>query len=917
MVLGRVQERRHVELALERARSGASAALAFVGEPGIGKTALLDYAAERAAGMRLLRARGIESEAQVAFGSLLEVLRPALGALKSIPQPQAVALEAALALRRGGEEDRFAVGAATLSVLAAFAEEAPVAVLLDDAHWLDDSSAQALLFAFRRLLADPIAVLIAVRDAEPSLLDGADLPTVRLGGLTSDESAMLLPGLPPEAAERLHRATAGNPLALLELAPNAEDLALAPEDAPVLVPANVSRVFLRRVGTLGEGTRRALVLASTSGSGELSMLERAAAKVGIDLSALAAAETAGLLTIRGGSVQFRHPLVRSAVYADAPAEQRREAHRALATALPDRDLDRRAWHLAAAAIGPDESASAALERAGVRGRSRSAYAAAASAFDRAARLTSDIERQARLLREAAEVAWLAGQPERAVGLLTDSRASTHDPTELVQIDHLEGHIAARRGPVMRGHAILTAAAEEADPEQAVAMLAEAANACFYAGEPAEMLAVAERARARLPQRPSLRARFLAAAALGMARVLGGDAAAGAEALHEAVVLAESSDALREDLQLLPWLAVAPIFLREAGAGRSLLEHALRIARARAAVGVLPFVLNLIARDHATTDRWAVAEATYNEAVGLARESGQQTDLAFGLAGLAWLQARRGREQACRASVAETLQLCSRLGTRLHEIWATAALGELELGLGNAAAAVEQFERQQLLLGELGITDADLSPAPELVDSYLRLGRTEEAEHAAGKLVTAASAKRQPWSLARALRCQGLIGSEKSFAGYFEQALTHHHHTPDAFEAASTRLAYGERLRRTRNRVLAREQLRAAVDVFERLDARPWADRARAELAATGETLRRRDATTIDELTPQELQIALLLAGGKTTRETAAALFLSPKTVEYHLRHAYLKLDIHSRAELTQALAAQPPLAREPAGAAIV
>ena len=916
MLLGRVQERRHIELAVERARSGASAALAFAGEPGIGKTALLDYAAERAAGMRLLRARGIESEAQVAFGSLLELLRPALGAVERIPQPQAVALEAALALRRGGEQDRFAGGAATLSLLAAFAEEGPVAVLLDDANWVDDSSAQALLFAFRRLLADPIAVVIAVREGEPSLLDGADLPIVRLRGLTSDESAMLLPGLPPEAAKRLHRATAGNPLALLELAADADEMALAPEDAPVLVPANLSRAFLRRVGTLDEVTRRALVLAASSESGELSMLERAAATIGVELSALAAAETAGLLTLRGGSVEFRHPLVRSAVYADAPAEQRREAHRALATALPDRDVDRCAWHLAAAAIGPDESASAALERAGVRGRSRSAYAAAAADFDRAARLTGDTERRARLLREAAEAAWLAGQAERAVALLADSRASTRDPAELVEVDSLEGHIASRRGPVMRGHAILTAAAERADPERAVAMLAEAANACFYAAEPAEMLAVAERARARLPQRPSLRARFLAAAAVGMARVLGGDAAAGAEAIHEAIVLAESSDALREDLRLLPWLAVAPIFLRETDAGRSLLAHALGIARARAAVGVLPAVLNLVARDQATTDRWAVAEATYNEAIGLARESGQQTDLAFGLAGLAWLHARRGREQACRASVAETLQLCGRLGTRLHEIWATAALGELELGLGDAAAAVEQFERQRQLLGELGITDPDLSPVAELVDGYLRLGRNEDAERVADELMTAASAKGQPWSLARALRCQGLVRAEESFAASFEDALSNHEQTPDAFEAASTRLAYGERLRRTRRRVLARQQLRAAVDVFNRLDARPWADRARAELTATGETVRRRDPTTIDELTPQELQIALLLAGGKTTRETAAALFLSPKTVEYHLRHVYLKLDIHSRGELTGALAAQTPAVREATRAAI-
>jgi DNA-binding CsgD family transcriptional regulator len=915
MLLGRVQERRRIHVALETARSGASAVLAFAGEPGIGKTCLLDCAAERAAGMRLLRARGIESEAQVPFGSLLELLRPALAAVERIPRPQAVALEAALALRPGDEQDRFAVGAASLSLLAAVAEESPVVVLLDDAHWLDDSSAQALLFAFRRLLADPIAVLLAVRDGEPSLLDGADLPTLRIGGLTSDESAMLLPTLPREAARRLHRATGGNPLALLELAADADDLALAPEGAPVLVPANVARAFLRRVVALDERTRRALALVASSESGEMWLLQRAAATIGVDLSALAAAEAAGLLTLRAGSVQFRHPLVRSACYAGAAATQRRDAHRALAAALSDRDVDRRAWHLAAAAIGVDESTSAALEQAGVRARHRSAYAAAAAAFDRAARLTAKTARRARLLREAADAAWLAGHAERSLALLADSRASARDPAELVEIDRLEGHIATRRGPVMRGHAILTAAAERADPERAAEMLAEAASACFYAGEPAEMLATAERAHARLPQSPSPRARFLATASLGMARVLGGDAASGAKALHEAIVLAESSDALREDLQLLPWLAVAPIFVREAGAGRSLLAQAMRTARAKAAIGMLPFVLNLIARDQATTDRWALAEATYNEAISLARESGQQTDLAFGLSGLAWLQALRGREQACRDSVAEALELCGELGARLHTIWTTAALGELELGLGHAAAAVDQFERQRQLLAELAITDADLSPAPELVDAYLRLGHSNAAERVAAELMTAANAKGQPWSLARALRCQGLVDPAQSFHARFEDALHNHEQTPDSFETARTRLAYGERLRRTRNRVLARKQLRAALDVFDGLDARPWADRARAELAATGETVRRRDPATIDELTPQELQIAALLAGGKTTRETAAALFLSPKTVEYHLRHVYLKLDIHSRAELARALRPQTPVALQAAGAA--
>ena len=902
MLLGRDHERQEIEQALALARSGTSAALVLVGEPGIGKTALLDYAASRAAGMRLLRARGIESEAQIPFGSLLELLRPALVLLDKIPPPQAEALEGALALRPGSAQDRFAVGAATLSLLAAYAEQGPVAVLVDDAQWLDGSSAQALLFAFRRLMADPVAVLVAVREGEPSLLDGADLPVLRIGGLTSDEVAGLMPGVPPEAVSRLHEATAGNPLALLELAPDGHDLVLAPEGAPVLVSARISGAFLRRASLLGEAAREALVLAATSDTGDLATLNRAAARLGIDLATLAAAESAGLVTLRAGAVEFRHPLARSAVYAGAPAAQRRAAHRALAAALPDRDLDRRAWHLAAAAAGPDEAASAALAQAAARSRDRSAYATAAAAYERAGRLAADGERRARLLCQAAEMSWLAGLTERAVARLDEARALAGDSRTLVEIDRLAGHIAIRRGPVMRGHAILTAAAGRADPELAVAMLAEAASACFFAGNPAEMLSVAERARASLPASPSDRARFLAATALGMARILGGDATAGAEALHEATVIAEKSAEVRDDLRLLPWLALAPLFLRESSTGRFLLEHALQTARARAAVGVLPFALNLIARDQATSDRPAVAEATYREVIDLAQESGQLTDLAFGSVGLAWLQARRGREDECRACAAEALELSQRLGTGLLEIWAAAALGELELGLGNAARAVVHFEHQQQLLGALAITDPDLSPAAELVDGYLKLGRHSDARQVAAGFTAAAEAKGQPWSLARALRCQGMLAGDASFATDFERAVILHEQTPDVFEAARTRLAYGERLRRSRNRVLAREQLRAAVDAFDDLDARLWAERARAELAATGETRRPRDASTLDELTPQELQIALLLTGGKTTREAAAALFLSPKTVEYHLRHIYQRLGIHSREELAQRLA---------------
>ena len=348
--------------------------------------------------------------------------------------------------------------------------------------------------------------------------------------------------------------------------------------------------------------------------------------------------------------------------------------------------------------------------------------------------------------------------------------------------------------------------------------------------------------------------------------------------------------------------MAPIFLREADAGRALLERSLSSARARAALGTLPSVLNLIARDQATTDRWAVAEATYREAIELARETDQRTQLAFGLAGLAWLQARRGRAAECRAAAGEAVSLCAALGTRLLEVWATAALGELAAAAGDTDHAVEHFARQLRLVGELGITDADLSPAPELVDAYVRLGRADDAARIADGFTAAAEAKGQPWSLARAWRCRGLLADGTEGVAAFEEALRLHARTPDSYETARTRLAYGERLRRARRRVLARQELRASLEAFERLDARPWADRARAELTATGETLRRRDPSTIDELTPQELQIALLLADGRTTRETAAALFLSPKTIEYHLRHVYLKLGLHSRDELAKALA---------------
>lgn len=889
MLLGRDEEQRELDRLLAAARSGRSGVLALVGEAGIGKSALLAAAAATASGMQVLRARGVEAEGEVPFGGLLELLRPALSALPRIPPPQAAALESALALRPGGAHDRFAVGAATLSLLAAYAEERAVLVLVDDAHWLDAASAEALRFAVRRLVADPIAVLLVVREGEPSLLQGADLPVRRIGGLDRRVAGALLPGLPAATVDRLHRATAGNPLALLELGRDPDAVATLPPEGPVPVPARIATAFLRRSDSLSDGARRGLLLAATSITGDVALLARA----GLSTDDLAEAERTGLVEVRDGTVQFRHPLARSAVYAEAPPEERRAAHRALAQVLPDRDADRRAWHLAAAAAGVDPEASASLEQAALRAQERSAYLVASAAFERAVWLASDPRRRGALLYRAADTAWLGGSAERARLLLDQAERVAPDP----RLDALKGEIATRVGPVMDGFALLVSAAERSQPADAVRMLAEAADACFYSGAGERMLEVAERAERLVGADPL--APFYAAVIRGAGLVLTGRD--GAADLRRAIELFEQAAA--DDPRTLAWAAFGPLFLREAEAGRELIERAIATAREHAAIGVLPRLLNRLARDAAATDRWQDAAADFGETIRLAQETGQRSELVAALAGLAWLEARQGREQACREHVAVARPLARELGVGFYELWTYTALGELELVLGRTAEAIAELETHEARAAELACEDVDMSTAPELVEAYLRVGRTEEADATAKRYHRLAERKGQPWSLARAHRSLGLVADR--FAAHFEQALAFHRETPDAFETARTQLLYGARLRRARRRVDARVQLQEALDGFDRLGRSPWSETARAELAATGVTARRRDPSTLGDLTPQELQIALLLAGGKTTREAAAALFLSPKTIEYHLRSIYRKLDVNSRDALARVVATSP------------
>ncbi len=910
MLLGRDHEQLMLVRLLEDARAGHSGVLAIAGEAGIGKSALLAYAEERAAGMNVLRARGVQSEAHIPFAGLFELLRPALPWIGQIPDPQAAALESALALRPASSQGRFAVGAATLSLLASYSDVAPVAVLVDDAHWLDGSSADALRFAFRRLIADPVAVVMTVREGEPSLLDGADLATLRLEGLDRTSAAELLrhqggEPLSQDLADRLHRETGGNPLALLELGEERKRLADLPPGAPLVAESTVGSVYLLRFRSLPQRTRDALVLAAAIDGGEVPVLARAAPMLGLDLSDLIPAEAAALITVHDFRVEFRHPLARSAIYGDSPAEQRRAVHRALADALPDADADRRAWHLALASFGPDDAASSALEQAGQRAHQRSAYEVSSRAFERAAQLAPDEVRRGRLLYAAADAAWLGGLAESAAALLGEASRHALAPGLAVRIEQLRGHIATRRGPIAEAQQILLAAAEQAapiDPERGVVMLAEAVNASFYAGDAATMRLAAERAASLVPQGSDGRTAFFALIAQGMALIFSGQGERGAPAIRAAVEVLEHSDELRGDPRLLAWAAMGPVWLREANVGRALADRALAVARRTSAVGVLPFVLSHVAIEQAASDRWAEAQAGFYEAVGLARETGQRTELGASLARLALLEGRQGRSEQSRLHADEALSLSRKMGLRVCEVWAIGALGDLELSLGRPEAALAHFEEQRAVLRSRGILDADLSPAPELVEIYLRLGRSQEAAEAAGEFERDASTKAQPWALARAARCRGLLAAEGESDRHFETALALHGQTPDAFEAGRTHLTHGARLRRERQRLRARTQLRAAVDVFDRLGADPWSEMARAELAATGETARRRDVTTLNDLTPQELQIALSLAGGRTNRETAAALFLSPKTIEYHLRNVYRKLSIGSRSELKAAMA---------------
>jgi DNA-binding CsgD family transcriptional regulator len=912
VLLGRDSEREAVSRLVATARLGVGGALVVTGEPGVGKTALLEDTLASLGELRVLRATGLEAERHIPFAGLLQLLRPALNCLEGLSPPQAAALSGALALSEAGTQsgDRFVIGAAVLSLLCGYAEEGPVAVLVDDLHLLDLPSAEAIVFAARRLAADPVVVLLAVRTGEADRLV-AGLPVVGLAGLGREDAAALVAQIAggrvaPGRLEPLLALAEGNPLALMELAGDDLDaLATDPADLPVRVPDTVTAAFARRLDQLDEACFIALLVAAVCG-GDLPVTGRACASLDVDVEALAAAEDEGLVSVTSGRIAFRHPLVRAAVYSRAGGRERRRVHRAVADVLPDADADRRAWHLAEAVWQPDTEVSDVLAECAERAQARTAYSVASGAFERSARLTPDRDRRAERLLSAARTAWSAGLTERALGLLeAHGRERSGDPGRVQELC-LRGAIAARTGHVRDAREMLMAAADLAtDPNEETVILADAVHANFYLADVSAAVALAQRLAELAPTVTDDRARALGLVATGTARILSGQPG-GADDLRAALPLLESTPALYEDPHRLSVVMQVPLYLRDATDRGPTVRELVEAVRGQAGIGALPAVLWHLARDQAAGSAWAEAEANYTAVVHIAEETGQITEQVMALAGLCWLESRQGRVELCRRHAAEVLDSAATRQLHMAEAWVRYALGDLELSLGEPARAVSTLRELVHLLEEHELADADLVPGAELADALQRLGEVSEAQAVASSYERAARDKGQPWALARAERARGLVADDASSARYFEAALEAHAATLDRFETARTHLAYGERLRRASLRVRARDQLRAALDEFEDLGAARWAERTAVELEATGETVRRRGADPRSSLTPQELQVSLLLVDGRTTREAAAALFLSPKTVEYHLRKVYTKLGIGSRAELAELLGRPRP-----------
>ena len=899
MLYGRVAECAALERLLDEARASHSGVLVMRGEPGLGKSALLEEAAQRAVGFRVLRAVGIESESELAFAALHQLLRPVFELIDRLPDPQAAPLRGAFGLSDEGTHNRFVLSVAVLSLLSEASEPSPLLCVVDDAHWLDRPSADALRFCARRLGAEGVVMVFAAGEDGSRSFDAPDLPELRLAGLDAESAGRLLveqAGSPVEAGvlARLAAETEGNPLALIELPHvlSAEQLAgRRPLPEPLPIGADLKRSFLERVALLAPDSRAALLFVAAAGTGDAAAVSRAARSAGVDLAMLAPAEAAGFVRMDADGVEFRHPLVRSAIYGGAGQAERRAVHRALADALDDEaHADRRAWHLAAATVGPDGEVAAELERSAERAGRRGGHGAAMAALERAADLSLDDEDRARRLAVGADAAWHAGMPERAVVLLGRASPITRDADIRAELDHLYGVIAHGSGVPAEGVGMLLQAAATlapSDPDRALEILLDAADAATYAGD-ADAAIEAGRRAAEL--------RGTAHGSDALVGLLGAVAS-----VLEGGTTDEPAD-LRgaesfENPRWLAWAGAAAALSGDDALESALYLKAVTRARASAEVIALNKVLEVFTFAAMLEGRYGAVAADATEGLQLAREAGLPNSACHHLSTLAWVAAIRGQEAQCQSLAQEVVAASATRGLGLQRAIAEWALGLLDLGLGRPAQAVRRLARVEAAGPGGGHPFIALCAAPDLIESAVRAGRPDDARAAWARLARFGGRGAPAWALPLVTRCRALLAPRAARDRHFRQALASAAQSRRAFDRARTELLFGEHLRRTRRRVEARDHLDAALSEFERFGAAPWAERARRELRASGQTARKRDPSTVDQLTAQEVQIARFVARGATNREVAAQLFLSKRTVDYHLRRIFAKLAISSRNEL--------------------